>query len=158
MMNFASLAHLARHLERIASKQDAVDKAILTKSAIRVERRAKSKIGDYQQEQGPFEAWRELAESTQADRRQQGYNEDDPLLRTGALRDSIQHVVEANKAVVGSASEIAMYQETGTPRIPPRSFLGGSAAKESPAIIKDTGRIAFRPFQGKPIPRIPDNV
>ncbi len=157
-MEFTSLAHLARHFGRVAEKQAAVDKAILTKSAIRIERRAKSKIGSYQDEQGSFEAWQELAESTKSDRRQHGYNEDDPLLRTGELRDSITHSVGGKEAVVGSNSDIAMYQETGTPRIPPRSFLGGSAVQETPAILQDAGRIAFRPFQGKPVPKIKDDV
>ena len=155
---FNPLADLAKHFERIADIQDVVDKVILTKGAIRLERRAKSKIGHYQDEQGPFEAWRELAESTKADRRQRGYNEDDPLLRTGDMRDSIQHTVEAKEAVVGSTSVIAMYQETGTPSIPPRSFLGSSAVQEAPAIVEDSGKIAFRPFQGKPLPRVDGDV
>jgi phage gpG-like protein len=51
----------------------------------------------------------------------------DPLLRTGELRDSISHVVDGRRAVVGSDDPVAIYQETGTSRIPPRPFLSTAA-------------------------------
>ena len=156
MIEFRSLAHLAQHFEKVASLQAQVDKAALTKGAIRVERLAKSKIGQYQPEAGPFAEWRELAESTKSDRKSQGYNEDDPLLRTGELRDSIDYTVEAKEAAVGSASQIASYQELGTKTIPPRSFLGSSAVESAQGFVRDTGRIAFRPFQRKPIAVVTD--
>ena len=151
MIEFRDLAALAAHFEKIAMLQSTVDKAALTKGAIRVERLAKSKIGTYQPEAGPFSEWRELAESTQADRRGKGFNEDDPLLRTGELRDSIGYTVEPHEAAVGSASQIASYQELGTRTIPPRSFLGSAAVESAQGFVEDTGRIAFRPFQNKPV-------
>jgi hypothetical protein len=45
-----------------------------------------------------------------------------PLLRTGEMRDSIEYVV-----AVGSDLDVAVYQELGTSRIPPRSFLASAA-------------------------------
>jgi phage gpG-like protein len=52
----------------------------------------------------------------------------DPLLRTGALRDSIRAESDDHRMVVGSNSQIAVYQELGTHNpltgdIPPRPFL-----------------------------------
>jgi hypothetical protein len=43
------------------------------------------------------------------------------------LRDSIEYMVRDNEGAVGSNSEIAVYQELGTSRILPRSFLVSSA-------------------------------
>jgi hypothetical protein len=51
-----------------------------------------------------------------------------PWLRTGGLRDSIDHDVDGAVAVVGSSSDVAVDQELGTPRVPPRSFLAATAA------------------------------
>jgi hypothetical protein len=80
---------------------------------------AKSAIGTY-----TFE-WPQLAESTQSDREREGYPANEPLLRTGALRDSISYTIDKPgvEATVGSTSEIALWQELGTPKIPPRPFL-----------------------------------
>ena len=54
---------------------------------------------------------------------------DNPLLRTGDMRDSIQSQAElasyGAEGVIGSESKIALYQEMGTSKIPPRPFLGG---------------------------------
>ena len=38
-----------------------------------------------------------------------GFTPDDPLLRTGQLRDSISHQVQGLDAVVGSTSEVMVY-------------------------------------------------
>lgn len=52
---------------------------------------------------------------------------DNPLLRRGDLRDSIEGEVDGPMGVVGSTSKVALYQEMGTPGaeypIPPRPFL-----------------------------------
>jgi hypothetical protein len=100
---------------------------VLEKAAKMVEDEAKDAIGTYRY------GWPQLAESTQEDRVRQGYSANEPLLRAGDLRDSIEHVVvhHESAAYVGSNNPIAVYQELGTVDIPPRSFLGGAArAKE----------------------------
>ena len=51
-----------------------------------------------------------------------------PWLRTGKLRDSIGVQETDSGAVVTSTSEIAVHQELGTRRIPPRPFLAPVAA------------------------------
>src|ERR1700733_4246166 len=80
---------------------------------------AKSAIGTY-----TFE-WPQLAESTQAERAREGYPANEPLLRTGEMRDSISYTIDkpGEEATVGSTSEIALWQELGTGKIPPRPFL-----------------------------------
>lgn len=89
-----------------------------------IEETAKEKIGVYQPAYGPFDAWVPLAESTKADRVRRGYSEDEPLLRSGDLRDSIQSDVMGLAAIVGTKSEIGLWQEVGTSYIPPRPFIG----------------------------------
>ena len=123
-----SLTDLIAHLAKIEVAQHAMEHAALEKCAKIVEKRAKEKIGEYQPQSGPFVGWAELSDYTKADRVSKGFTEDDPLLRTGAMRDSIEHTVHDGVAQVGSNSDIAVYQELGTNRIPPRSFLGGAMA------------------------------
>lgn len=89
-----------------------------------IEETAKEEIGVYQPAYGAFDAWVPLAELTKADRVRQGYSEDEPLLRSGELRESIQSEVVGLAAIVGTKSEIGLWQEVGTKHIPPRPFIG----------------------------------
>src|SRR5580692_4771055 len=102
MKTFGSMGEFALHINTLILAQRAADHAALERAAKLIERRAKKKIGEYQEQAGPFIAWPELAESTKADRARQGYPEDEPLLRSGEMRDSIEHVVIDNEAQVGS--------------------------------------------------------
>lgn len=86
-----------------------------------VQKKAKAAIGK------DHEMWAPLAPSTIADKQHHGFPTPKPLLRTGELRDSIQYQVHGLEGAVGSDSPIAVYQELGTSRIPPRSFLVSSA-------------------------------
>ena len=97
-----------------------------------VEAEAKKAIGTYD-----FD-WPQLTESTQHDREREGYAPNEPLLRTGELRDAIEHQVDAHEMSVevgvpagmphsgseADVGEIATFQEFGTATIPPRPFLG----------------------------------
>jgi phage gpG-like protein len=86
--------------------------------------------------------WTQLAASTQADRVQAGFAANEPLLRTGELRDSIEHkVVSDDEAQIGSNLDIAVYQELGTQTIPPRSFLAAAAAHKGEDAAKVAGKI-----------------
>ena len=114
-----------------------------------VEREAKSEIGSYQGAAGPFGAWPELAESTQADRVALGFSANDPLLRTGEMRDSISHEVGDKEAVVGSSDERAVWQELGTRTIPPRSFLGGAAFRKAEEVANVLGHAAVMGLVGQ---------
>ena len=103
-----------------------------------VEREAKDSLGTYHRALGEFPAWPKLAPSTVQQRASMGWEPNEPLLRLGTMRDSIQHVVVGHVGHVGSDDPIAEYQELGTGNakhpIPPRSFLGRAAYKEEFAI------------------------
>src|SRR4051794_31194046 len=141
MKSFNSFADFSRHLGTLAVIES--EHHALEQCGEIVEKAAKAKIGKYQQGAGPFAAWAPLAESTKEDRARLGYPEDEPLLREGTLRDSIEHKVVFPEAHIGSNSEIAVYQELGTKTIPPRSFLGTAVVEETPKLIEVIGRNVF---------------
>jgi hypothetical protein len=124
--------------------------AALEVGAKMIKHEARRVIGTYDY------GWPQLAESTQDDRSKQGYAPNEPLLRTGELRDSINYtIVSPGKlAEIGSNNEIAVYQELGTSTIPARSFLAGSASRlEKPIVhmIKDVvgAAVAGRTIEGE---------
>lgn len=125
MRKFNSVGAFADHLAKLAIKIEPALHAELKKVGKTLEKDAKAIIGEYQTENmGPFPPWKQLAESTVDDRVRKGYAPDEPLLRTGDMRDSIESTVEGLEVAVGSDSKIALYQEMGTTRgIPPRPFL-----------------------------------
>jgi hypothetical protein len=142
MKTFSSMTDFAKHLLTLAVAQHEATHASLEQGAKIIEKRAKEKIGEYQGESGPFIAWPELAESTKADRLRQGYSEDEPGLRSGAMRDSITHQVSGHEAVIGSDDDKLVYFELGTSKQPPRSVLGGAAVESIDKICEITGRNA----------------
>ena len=142
MKEFSSFGQMAAHLVEMAASETLALHHGLKKCAVAIEKTAKEEIGVYQGEVGPFAAWAELADSTKQDRVSKGFTENDPLLRTGELRDSISHEIDALTAVIGSASDIMVYQELGTDRIPPRAVLGPAAIRNKDLIIETLGRAA----------------
>lgn len=159
-MNFNSFAAFAVHLGKIPFKQ--VEKEGLEIAAKVIEAAAKKEIGTYQRDDvGPFDPWKELADSTKADRLRQGYTENDPLLRSGAMRDSISHYIDPNghDAYVGSPSQILVWQEYGTDRIPPRSVLGIAAFRNKDLIKKLVGTLALSSLvNGVEVPMFFDEI
>lgn len=101
---------------------------------------SQERIGHYQGAEGPFEAWAQLAKETQEQRERLGYSPNDPLLRRGLVRDSIEVAATEESVVVGVPDKevqtedgksvnigvIAEVLEKGNEHIPPRSFLGGA--------------------------------
>lgn len=112
-----------------------------------IEETAKEEIGLYQPAVGPFEAWAPLAESTKADRVRTGYTEDDPLERSGELKNSIESEVVGLAGIVGSKSEIGLWQEMGTDRIPPRPFIGPAYVRKIDPLMESIGRAISRGFK-----------
>jgi hypothetical protein len=130
---------IAQGIAKLAEMTIAVreaEKMAMERACQAVEAEAKREIGHYQDAAGPFAEWPALAASTLAEKTRLGYAPpDNPLLRTGEMRDSIGHAVDhigmgRAEGVVGTNSEIAEYQELGTSKIPPRSFLGGAAVRK----------------------------
>lgn len=136
-----SFSEWATQLERSAIRaknEIEIPTEVVVKAAEEV---AKQSIGTYE-----F-GWPQLAASTQTDRASKGYAPNDPLLREGGLRDSIESQAELTpygaEGAVGSASMIAVYQEMGTSRgIPPRSFLGEALKRSDPLIVTTFGKFA----------------
>jgi phage gpG-like protein len=151
MTEFNGMAAFAEQLLTLAVAEHEAAQASLEQGAKLIEKRAKNKIGEYQEQVGPFIAWPELAESTKSDRAAQGFPEDEPLLRTGEMRDSIGHQVGEGEAVIGSNDDRAVWQELGTAHIPPRSFLGGAAAEKAHEIWEITGRNAVVALVGRDV-------
>lgn len=111
-----------------------------------IEETAKEEIGVYQPAYGPFDAWAPLAESTKADRVRKGFTEDDPLFRSGKLRDSIQSEVVGLAAIVGTKSEIGLWQEVGTARIPPRPFIGPAYVRRFDPLLEMIRTVFLQSF------------
>jgi hypothetical protein len=90
-------------------------------------------IGTYQT------GWPHLAESTLAKK-----SADTPLLETGEMRDSITRELDPLElaVTVGSKSKIALWQEMGTSRIPPRPFLSLAMHRSLPFAQETFGKIA----------------
>jgi phage gpG-like protein len=105
------------------------DHVALEKAARIVEEEAKRVIGTYDY------GWPPLAPSTLAHKAA-----DTPLLETGEMRDSIEHVATDKEACIGSNSDKALWQELGTVKIPPRSFLAGALHHKTDEVVKVIGR------------------
>ena len=106
-----------------------------------IEKESKSVIGSYRY------GWPQLADETQDDRVRKGYPANEPLLRTGDMRNSIEYTIltSEKKAYVGSNDDKAVWQELGTSRgIPPRSFLGGAAMRKGEEVAHYVGGSMFR--------------
>ena len=111
-----SLAQLASTLTQL-SVMDAIETEAMDKVGALVEDTAKHAIGTYEL------GWTPLKPETIARKA----NGDTPLLESGEMRDSIGHVTQGRETSIGSNDQVAVYQELGTAKIPPRSFLQGSA-------------------------------
>lgn len=138
-----NLLGFAAHLGKLIVAEVVETEVMLTEAAKVVQKEAKAEIGTYQSASGPFAAWAELADSTKSDRVAKGFTENDPLLRTGEMRDSIEYTVAGREAHIGSDNDKAVWQELGTDRIPPRSFLGGAAFRKGPEIAHAIGAETF---------------
>ena len=146
-----SILQFVAHLAAAQSSANHHAEIALEKAAKLVEAEAKAEIASYQGAAGPFQAWRALADATVADRVEKGFTPNDPLLRTGALRDSIEHRVEGRSAAVGSNLDEAVWQEVGTKTIPPRSFLGHAAATKAEDVARIVGHGAIAALVGHEI-------
>jgi len=105
-----------------------------------VKEQAQEKIGYYQDPSGPFTEWVELSDRTKIERLESGWTANDPLLRSGTLKNSITYTVLGGHVIIGVKSgpghdghgdigDIAVDQEFGTfefgkRHIPPRPFMG----------------------------------
>src|SRR5665213_2921845 len=95
--------------------------------------------------------WPPLAESTVADKAAKGYAVPAPLLRTGAMRDSIKRELDpfGLEVAIGSSDPKALWQEIGTVKIPPRPFLEMGMKAALPFAEETFGKIEVDLLTGK---------
>ncbi|MBO9539683.1 hypothetical protein J7643_03725 [bacterium] len=134
-MDFRSFGALAGNLDGVRRRLAGATSAELEAQGAAIEATAKSKFGTYQA------GWSPLADSTKADRSQQGFTPNDPLFRSGGLRDAVHHRVEGDSVFVGiepgqtlygpdgkgvDAALVMAVQEYGDSqgRVPPRPVFG----------------------------------
>lgn len=140
-MKDLDFAGLGKALSSMARSLDEVQHGIAHTLGEAIKERAKGKLGEYQPESHGFEAWAPLSGVTMQKRALAGYPANNPLLVTGELSESIEMRVDGNGAIIGSKSDIALYQENGTENIPPRPFLGPAAYEVMDEAPKLTGKI-----------------
>ena len=132
-----NLAELTTELLIIAAAAPMTTHRALEHACKVIEDEAKSELGTYQP------GWAMLAQSTLADKARKGFDVPSPLERTFAMGRSIDHFVEGKSGYVGSESMIALYQELGTSRIPPRPFLSTAAKRKGREISELIGRDVY---------------
>jgi phage gpG-like protein len=128
-----TLNEAADFLTRITIAMPDAKKRALTKAGKLVKEEAKRVLGTYDY------GWPSLQPNTIKHKA----TGDSPLLETGKLRDSIEYKVVGDVVSVGSNDPTALYQELGTSRIPPRSFLAGAAIRKEEEIHKICGDDMF---------------
>lgn len=121
-MKTFSLAEFAAHLLTVKEDMKLAEDIIVVRGCKMIRRKARSYMGHEQ------DWWPPLKEET-IERKAKGNT---PLLETGDLKRSIEitapvHEGGVTVGYVGSNSMVAVYQELGTTRIPPRSFLGAAS-------------------------------
>jgi hypothetical protein len=146
---FSSFGAFALFLGGLVVKEVEAEKRGLERAAKLLKKAAKDKIGEYQGQAGPFVAWAELAESTKRDREKHGFTENDPGLRTGEMRDSIEHEVDGREAQIGSNDDKLVWFELGTSKQPPRSVLGGTAFERADEVVRTIGDVVFLALAGQ---------
>jgi hypothetical protein len=135
-----SILGFVAHLKEIEREMHELGPAIIRKACMMVAAEAKRVLGE------GYPEWPELAPSTLAHKMM-----NTPLLETGAMRASIQWSTSHDglEGHVGSNSDIAVFRELGTSRIPPRSFLAGALHHEVDAIVKMAGKAAHAVIAGR---------
>ena len=134
-----SLAGFMTHLAGVTMELKRGNHAAMERACQVVKAEAVREIGTYQDAAGPFSGWAELADATKDQRVALGFSENDPGLRTGEMRDSIQHHAEAAEGVIGSDDDKLVWFELGTSKQPPRSVLGIAAAHKAEQVAKILG-------------------
>lgn len=167
MRNFASISEYVSFLETRFSATREAQKEGLRAVGEMVTHEAQDMIGEYQKAAGPFPEWAELSEATlQGGVSPEGHRypgkvelgyapPDNPLLRTGQMRGSIEWSASASEVVVGSHDPIAAFQEFGTHKIPPRPFIGLAMFRMAHEATDMAVKFIMSAFCGDPKPHVP---
>lgn len=144
-MKLNSLGALADVLEARSAAAIAATRAALKEGAELVKAEAQNSIGTYQPARGDTPAWAPLSEATKADRVAKGFTPDDPLLRTGELRDSIGvrpidddallvGVFDPELQTIAASMEFGYHNVRAGKVVSPRSFIRGTAFEQGPVV------------------------
>lgn len=131
MTGVFTILGFVEHLREVEHDMKEAEAAIIRQACVMVATEAKRVLGT------DGYNWPPLSEHTK--KTQPGM-----LLENGAMRASIEWSTSHDglEGHVGSNSDIAVFQELGTLKIPPRSFLAGALHHQAPAIVKMAGEVA----------------
>jgi phage gpG-like protein len=138
-MGIMNLASAAARFAAAEADLEAARAPMLAAACMMVAEKSRGLIGH------PNDHWAPLKPETL--RRKDGVNT--PLLETGEMRSSIEWNADSNHGFVGSNSDVAVAQECGTSRIPPRSFLALAAMEEGPAVAKMMSKVVGAALGGR---------
>lgn len=144
MKTFANIESFLVHIAKISAKSQQIQTRAMRDAAEVLQTEAKSSLGHYKSAAGPFNAWADLSERTQTEREKMGYTSNDPLLRSGELRDHIDISFDSQNAVVGVPSEIV---GSGSKADPTRDI--GDIAADMEFGTNGKFPIPSRPFLGR---------
>jgi HK97 gp10 family phage protein len=100
-----------------------------------------------------YAGWPELADSTVARKQAKGQtgriSATDPEFATGELRASIGSQAEGLTGAAGTADPVAVYQEYGTSRMPPRSIFASAGHRKAIEVANAMGNIVAEAIAGK---------
>jgi phage gpG-like protein len=133
-----TLLGFVAHLATVERDLHELGPAIVARACEMVCEEAKRVIGTYDY------GWTPLAPSTLAHKMM-----NTPLLESGAMRASIEWNSEGNQGYVGSNSDIAVFQEFGTVKIPPRPFMAGAAVAMGDKIHRMAARAVMAVMLGQ---------
>lgn len=146
MKEYKSLAAFSTQLKHVMNQYQRRETQLLTIVGRFIEKESKKIIGHRQSVLG-YGFWPELAEATKQEKERLGYgdasNDWQPLLRTGEMRESISYSVQLHKVYIGSSSDIMVYQEKGTNRIPARPVLGLAMYREKVKLRRAIGNFMY---------------
>jgi phage gpG-like protein len=142
-MKTLSLLGAVAEFSAMKIELDAIEHAVIVRACQLVCEAARDAIGK------EHDYWPALQPETVAERLRAGYAADQPLLRTGELKNSISWRAEGLTGLVGSDNDKAVYHELGTSSIPPRPFLVPAAQQMEHRIVDMAGRAAAAVIGGR---------
>lgn len=149
MREYKSFGAVANALKRDLAEMDAALGVAMEVSAIAVLGTVREELGTYQRENmGDAAPWAELKDETKIARLREGYSENDPEFRSGQLWASIEYRAEPREFYVWSTDPVAVYQELGTPTIPPRAFFAPALHRNIPSILRFVGEAIEESLSG----------
>lgn len=144
MAGMLTLTEFAALTTGMVVKLDQVKRECLDNGAKVIQEESKRVLGTYDY------GWPQLSTVTQDDREARGYTRNEPGLREGDMKDSIERtVISASEAQVGSNDDKMVYFDIGTPNQPPRPVFQPAAIAKEKEIARELGHSAVDVLTGK---------